>query len=235
MRSDLIRVTKPTWVRIVNPEPFALSVLGYDYRYGDVLLTRPGGVFQPISEADGRVLTVYRGPHPPHDRLECPSDALVFASLNDLRMMAQGRLEHTLPVDPELKTGIKPAAKPPCRIEPGQRARVPASRQARVIAPSIPSDAGWGGVYRDHSIVTKLPSTRQVLRPGGVLTAMTHRAEHVCVRYTPAERYAAEQCEDGAWCWMAAIEFITMETRYQTLRLLEEEERKLVIRLRNSV
>lgn len=111
---------------------------------------------------------------------------------------------------------------------------MPVDRAARVIPPSIASEMGLSGIYRDQLAVMP-PSALRMLRPGGVLTALAHRYGHVCVRYAPAERYGDQQCEVGAWFWMAAAEFIRMETRYRTLRALEEEERQLIIRLRHRV
>lgn len=235
MRSDLIKVTKPSWVRIVNPEPFSAPALGYDYRYGDVLLARPGGLIRPLTGDGARLLAHYHAPHPPLSRLDCPTDALLLSCRRDLRLTAQGH-GYRIPHDPELTTGMAPAPLPPCSIKPGQKAHVPAHRSARVIPPTVPAEAGLGGIYRDQEIVAKLPSAHVMLRPGGVLTALTHRGPHVCVRYTPVlNPHFEKQCEEGAWFWMAAIEFITMETRYQTLRCLEEEERRLVIGLRDRI
>lgn len=231
MRSEIIRVTAFAWVRIVNPKPF--SILEQTYAYGDVLLIRPGGLIRPIYRGRPRVLASYQAPHTPYDRVTCPSDALLFATHEDLRLTAEGKNGYMTPTDPDLPTGMAPAPAPPCRILPGQTARIPVSRRARVMPPQIVKEMKVGGPFREEMtyVVEQRPSAFYRLRPGGVLTAMRHQDAHVCVRYDPTPDFEGAQCPAAAWFWMRAVDFIAMEIRYQTLRMLEAAEREEISRL----
>jgi len=223
MRTELLRVTNPVWARIVNPEPFI--ILEQTYRYGDVLLLHPGGLIRILSNEGPRVLAAYHAPHAPHDGIDCPSYALLFDAERDLRLMAEGKLGYVTPLDPPLPTGTSPAPIPPCRILPGQQARVPASREARAFPPPVITMEPRGGAYREEmtEVTTQLPSRRMMLRPGGVLTAMHHQGAHVSVWYAPVG-FDGPECVERAWFWMSAAEFIRMELRYQELRALERLE-----------
>lgn len=142
MRYDSIQATKPTWVRIVNPEPFSIPVFGYEYRYGDVLLTGTGGRFLPISDDGRRVLAIYRAPHPPFDRLDCPSDALVFATPRDLRLAAKGEVGYLMPRDPELETGMGGLPRGPPAVSSPDSGRACRST-ARRASSRLRSRARW--------------------------------------------------------------------------------------------
>lgn len=223
MRSELLRVTSPVWVRIVNPEPF--TILERTYRYGDVLLLHPGGLIRLLSNEGPRALAAYHAPHAPHDGIDCPSYALLFDPERDLRLMAEGKLGYLTPLDPPLATGAQPAPTPPCQILPGQWARVPASREARAFPAPTVSRVPYGGAYREEmtEVTTQAPARRAMLRPGGTLTAMHHQGAHVSVWYEPVG-FDGPECAERAWFWMSAAEFIRMELRYQELRALEQLE-----------
>ena len=234
MRSDLYRVKNPVWVRIVNPAPFEL--LDRAYRYGDRLMIRPGGVFRPLAERYGRCLAAYEPPHPPTNPYDCPPGALLLNTRGDLRLLAEGKLSHEAPQDPEFPRDLSVLPIPPCVIMPGQKAHVPAHRTVRANPPASARPVTSYVPFREQEQVEIVQRVSRYgsIRIGGLLTAIEHREARLKVVYKANPDGHDAQCETGSWFWMPAATFLEMELRWQALATLEADERRLIRHLLES-
>lgn len=225
MRSDVIRVKKPAWVRIVNPDPF--EILGRTYRYDDHFLIRPDGRFLVFGEApDGRALAAYEAPHPPTEDADCPTGALLFQSRHDLELAAEGLLDAEDRHDPEIPGWPEWTHAP--AAETIGRARVPRSREVLARFPPIETAEAFLAFYREEwrAVREEPPVAKRFIRPGGTLTIIASWCRRLKVVYRANARWRrGPQCESGAWFWVDEAEFLYMALA--SVRIAEEERREI--------
>jgi hypothetical protein len=237
MRSDAIWVKKPTWVRIVNPDP--IRILGMSWEYGAIALIRPGGHFRTICVSGLRVLAMYQPPHAPYDVHEAPPDTLVLYTLEDLRLLADGTISDAEPFDDPVPTRAPRA--PAHTVRVGDHARVPKSRRVHATPPHAIRDVLIGGPYRAESGVERLNRLSEwaTIRPGGTMTVFTFLGEEpsalLKARYRSNPDYIGEQCPSGYWFHIPEETFLGMEEEYRRRRELEDLERAVVISMLRSL
>lgn len=231
MRSMSIRVKKPSWVRIVNPDP--ITILGMTWRYGSHVRIAPDGVFYTIAGGGARMLAMYQPPHAPSQQDDAPPDALVLYSIDDLRLLAEGKISFDEPYEPSVATwGLGGPAK---TVRYGDRAGIPRSRGVRALFPPVTREFDGGGIYRERrevEIVRERRPERSVIRPGGVMTVMPADgpvpSNKLKVRYTANPAWIGEQCETGAWFYITEDEFLRMKDDAARIEELESLERAIV-------
>ncbi|HTK59868.1 MAG TPA: hypothetical protein VL283_01550 [Candidatus Baltobacteraceae bacterium] len=236
MRSETIRVKKPAWVRIVNPDP--ITSLDTTYRYGEAALVIPGGVFRIIAGCGRRVLAMYQAPHPPHDIHECPSDAMVFNTLDDLQLMAEGVINHSEPYDDRLPEWSKTERSG--RFPLGAVGRVPKTRLVRAFfnpIERIEKDLKSNGPFRQEPLVTRVRrlSEHAAIRCGGSMTVVAFDDRMLRVVYRAAPSYRGEQLASGAWFRISEEEFLRMDETYRHVREEEALECAVIISLLRSL
>jgi len=237
MRSETIRVKKPAWVRIVNPDP--IRILDMTWSYGSIVLIRPGGVFRTLCAGGRRTLAMYHPPCAPSDTFEAPPDAIVLHTLGDLRLLAEGAISDEEPFDDPIP---RRAPSAPARIvRVGDRARVPKSRRVRASPPEALREVVAGSPYRPGRVV--MPAHDQAewrtLRPGGEMTVFAcddkELSALLMVRYRAEPGYRGEQCPTGAWFLIPEEEFLAMGKEYRHRRELEDLECAVVISMLRSL
>ena len=237
MRCEAFRVKIPVWVRIVNPEP--IRILDMTWRYGSYVRAEPGGVFRTVTGEGARRLAMYQPPHAPSQQDDAPPDALVLHTLADLRLLAEGQISFEEPYETSLpQRGPEGPAK---KVRIGDCGFVPRSRAVRAMYPPTVLVRPAGGPYREGLEVTlrERPSQRCTIRPGGAMTVFTFDGEPprglLKVRYRVNPEWIGEQCESGAWFYVAEDEFLRMKDDASRIAELEELERAVVISMLRSL
>ncbi len=236
MRSETIKVKRPSWVRIVNPEP--IQVLDRSYRYGDALMLVPGGVLRIVSDRAVRALAMYQAPHPPTDRHECPSDALVFATPNDLRLAAEGLIGHAEPYDERMPEWDGSPAQG--LVEVGDICMVPKVRRVRAFfrpAEKIDETQRIGGPFRETPSVTHVRRRPEwsTIRAGATMTVVGVDGAMLRVVYRAVPSPSDDQLASGAWFHVPETEFLRMREEARQLREQEALERAVVLGLLRSL
>lgn len=236
MRSETIKVKRPSWVRIVNPEP--IQVLDRSYRYGDALMLVPGGVLRIVSDRAVRALAMYQAPHPPTDRHECPSDALVFATPNDLRLTAEGLIGHAEPYDLRMPEWTGQPAQGLVAV--GDACVVPKTRLVRAFfrpIEKIDEARKVGGPFREEASVTHVRRRSEwaPIRAGAKMTVIGVDGAMLRVVYQAVPAPSADQLVSGAWFHVPEAEFLRMRDEARELQEHEALERAVVIGLLRSL
>jgi len=233
MRSETIWVKKPVSVRIVNPDP--IRILDMDWRYGDHVRLKPGGVIRTLSHSDGRTLAICQPPHPPSELAEAPPDALVLYTPEELRMLATGALNFPDPYDLPMPRAAPRG--PALLTRLGECAGVPRSRTVKATPPHAVQESRRGGPFREERCVeylNRLPEWTTI-RPGGTMTVFTFCGDApeqlLKVRYRANPHHRGEQCETGMWFYVPEAEFIRMRDEARKIQELETAERRTVIRM----
>lgn len=233
MRSDLIRMKKPVWARIVNPEP--LSIFQWTHQQGDIRLMRPGGRIHVHFPRLPRSLAIYEAPCLPSDAHECPSGALLFRPFDDFRLLAEG-IDDVQKCEAALSPSDRP--KPaPVPIALGDRMTLAGPRRARAVPPRSSRVECVLAPYRERTEVRLGPPRRScwgTLRRGGQLIVVETRRPRLKVLYLADPDCTEEQCENGSVFWMSEAEFHRMKAFSTALQREEEQERRLVLDILRS-
>lgn len=237
MRSEAIRVKKPSWVRLVNPDP--IEILGMAWSYGSYARVEEGGAFHPLFRSGPRTLAMYQPPHAPAEQDDAPPDALVLYTLGELQLLAEGQLSFNEPYDRTMPRWTKD--EPAKTVRAGDRACVPLSRVVKAVPPPAERETVAGGPFREERRVERLNRLAEprVIRPGGTMTVFTFLGEaprallKVLYRANPA--YRGEQCPSGYWFDVPEAEFLRMRKLSEDLRDEQELERAFVVSMLRSL
>lgn len=236
MRYETIRVKKPAWVRIVNPDP--ITIFNTTWRYGDVALTHAGGVLRLLPCGGSRTLALYQAPRLNDDRHECPSDTLLFRTPGDFRLLAEGLGGYEEAWEPRLSESS--AAAFAGRVEIGDVGLVPKTRLVRAFFKPVEKavkDVPVGDPYRDRPRVTRVErrSATLPIRGGGRMTVIAVDGPMLRVLYRASPGRRNEELETGAWFRVPEAEFLRMKEDSIRLKELEDLEQAIVISLLRSL
>lgn len=240
MRSETIRVKKPAWVRIVNPDP--ITILDTTWSYGSVVMLKPGGVLHILTRCGPRVLAMYQAPCPPHGAFDCPSDALLFHTPGDLHLASRG-LIHLDDVAPPhgVKLPFRRLDLEPLEPERAGPAKVAVGDVARIAGPLVAECmvnvrarrvTCGSGPYR-QSEATLVPKwswsiERVTLDRGGFLTAAAVFSGYVDAAYrAPDARPPLYVIPADGLFRLREEEFLALEESYRLVR--EEDELRLAV------
>ena len=237
MRSEAIKVKKPSWVRIVNPDP--IEILGMSWSYGSYVRIAPDGVFRTLTNTRPRTLAMYQPPHAPSEQDDAPPDALVLYTPAELRLLAEGQLSFNEPFEGEMPRWTKDA--PAAAVQNGDRAFVPLSRMVKAVPPHLEQVVCGGSIYREEWRVERLNRLTEwhPIRPGGTMTAFTFLGSEsrslLKVLYRANPDYRGDQCPSGYWFDIPEAEFIRMRDLAAELRDEQELERAIVVSMLRSL
>lgn len=247
MRSETFRVKKPAWVRIVNPDP--ITVYETTWSYGSVVMLQPGGVLRVLASVGPRVLAAYQAPYAPGDAFDCPSDALLLQTPDDLRLACHGgqSLEDRAPAEVKLpyhrldSDTLAFDRADTARVKPGDVARISRPTCAEYMVGLRGRSVTCGaGPYRQH-LAARVPKwswsiERATLERDGSLVALSVFSWYVEAAYrAPDGRPPDRVLPFDARFRLREEEFIDLADRYRLILEEEELERAVVISVLRSL
>ena len=233
MRSEAIRVKKPVWVRLVNPDP--IHILDMSWEYGSYARVAEGSVFHPLFHTRLRTLAMIQSPSAPCGQDDAPSNAMVFYTPMELRLLAEGTMSDGEPFEKPVPRWSNAPAKV---VRIGDRACVPFSRMVRA-APTleVPDLVAYRGSMRADYRNGRLES--YPIRPGGTMTAIAVPGDEarllVKVLYRANRGYRGNQCPSGHWFDLPESEFLRMKKLAEDLREQEGLEIAVIVSLLRSL